>query len=224
MNITERPANSEADPMNLTIDHLVICCGALATGGKFVEQLLGEKMMPGGEHPRMGTHNLLLKTGPQTYLEVIAVNPLATPPDRPRWFQMDSLKLDSPPRLSTWVAQTDRIHDTTRLLDYPVGSIQEMSRGDLKWQITIPSDGRLFEGGCLPSLIQWDNQRHPTQLLPDSAVTLKRLELFVPQNSRLLSLSGSPEIVIHPCEPHESPKLTAFLETPNGNVSLSSQV
>ncbi|MBL8819493.1 MAG: VOC family protein [Planctomyces sp.] len=208
--------------MNLRIDHLVITCGSLDAGGKLIEQLLGVKMMPGGEHPRMGTHNLLLRTGPQTYLEVISVNPLATPPDRPRWFQMDSLHSDSPPRLSTWVAQTDQIHDAAIQLDYDKGSIQEMSRGDLKWHITIPNDGRLAEGGCLPSLIQWDDQRHPTQRLPDSEVTLKRLELFVPKDSRLRSLPRSPEIVIHLCKPLESPNLVAFLATPNGHISLSS--
>ena len=53
-------------------------------------------MQVGGEHPRMGTHNLLLRLGDSVFLEVLSPNPDAPPPSRPRWFGLDALRPDSP--------------------------------------------------------------------------------------------------------------------------------
>jgi hypothetical protein len=41
----------------------------------------------------MGTHNRLLKLGEGFYLELIAIDPQAPPPGRPRWFGLDRLEL-----------------------------------------------------------------------------------------------------------------------------------
>ena len=91
-------------PVELQIDHLVVSASRLADGVAYVEQKLGLRMLPGGKHPDMGTHNALLNLG-ETYLEVIAIDPEANAPDHPRWFNLDNFT--GPPRLTNWVARTD---------------------------------------------------------------------------------------------------------------------
>ena len=63
--------------MNAFIDHLTITAPSLERGAAFVAEALGVALQPGGEHPRMGTHNQLLRLGDDCYLEVIAANPVA---------------------------------------------------------------------------------------------------------------------------------------------------
>ena len=62
----------------------------------------------------MGTHNSVLRLGEAMYLEIIAVNPVAPRPSRPRWFELDRLETDSAPRLTTWIARTHDIHAAAR--------------------------------------------------------------------------------------------------------------
>ncbi len=90
--------------MRLAIDHLAVSAATLAEGAAAVEAALGVGLTGGGEHPAMGTHNRLLSLG-DLYLEVIAVNPAAPPPGRPRWFDLDRFR--GPPRLTTWICRCD---------------------------------------------------------------------------------------------------------------------
>ncbi len=137
------------------IDHITIVAPSLAVGGEWVHTLLGVHSQQGGEHPRMGTHNLLLALGEAVFLEVIAINPDAPAPKRPRWFGLDQLPSDSAPFLSCWVARTDHIHLTAAAAPEQLGVVQPMSRGALNWLITIPEDGSVPMGGAAPALIQW---------------------------------------------------------------------
>src|SRR5215218_4849383 len=120
-----------------TLDHLVVTAPTLEAGAAWVEAALGARPGPGGVHERMGTHNLVLSLGPAAYLEVIAINPAAPPPGRPRWFGLDELEPDAPPRLAAWVCRTT---DLDALKDLP-GPIETMTRGPLTWRITVPPDG-----------------------------------------------------------------------------------
>ena len=65
------------------IDHLVIAAPTLAEGVDWCEQTLGVSPGPGGAHALFGTHNRLLRlaicSGQPCYLEIIAVDPAATP-------------------------------------------------------------------------------------------------------------------------------------------------
>ncbi|MGY3076276.1 hypothetical protein ACVWZZ_002647 [Bradyrhizobium sp. LM6.10] len=97
----------------LRLDHITVAAKDLAEGVAYVEQALGIAPPAGGAHPLMGTHNHLLRLSETAFLEVIAPNPSAPAPTRPRWFAMDDPRthaaLASSPRLMTWVVSTSDI-------------------------------------------------------------------------------------------------------------------
>ncbi|HJE70674.1 VOC family protein [Pseudomonas oryzihabitans] len=202
------------------LDHLVIVAPTLAAGARYVEERLGVALQPGGQHARMGTHNLLLGLG-DGYLEVIAPDPDAPPPTRPRWFGLDELALDAAPRLAHWVAGTQGLAQADAHLTRTFGRIESMSRGALAWQISIHADGQLPLGGVLPSLIDWGDARHPAAGLIDQGCRLQRLELRHPdaaglgQQLEAIGFAGPVAVL-----PGERPGLLAYLETPTGLKTL----
>jgi glyoxalase-like protein len=203
------------------IDHIVITAPNLAVGVEFLRQSLGVMPQVGGEHPRMGTHNFLLKLGDSLYLEVISPNPDASKPERPRWFELDAVRS---PRLATWVARTTDIHSTLAASSEPLGKIEPMSRGQLNWLITIPSDGSLPLDGIAPTLIEWHTEAHPATRLQDVGCSLVQLEAFHPEAPRisalLKSISVQGEISVVALPVGEQPYLAAHIETPSGLKKL----
>ncbi len=204
------------------IDHLVFTAPDLTTGRQWIEQQLGVSMQPGGEHPLMGTHNLLLSLGPDCYLEVIACSPTLPSPERPRWFALDDLTLDSPPTLATWVARTTAIDTIPGWVTKQLGPVEAMFRGLLHWQITIPKDGSLPLGGAAPALIQWPPMQHPAARLRDQGLRLEQLELRHPHPERLNQLLTA----INLTEPvaitaGQIPQLIAHIRTTHGVCSLT---
>jgi len=169
--------------MSLAIDHLVVAARSLAEGEAWVESRLGSALTGGGRHPLMGTHNRLLGLGEGMYLEVIAVDPGAAQPPRPRWFSLDAPamreRLDQWPALIHWVASTDDIVALASASPVDLGEIIAASRGDLRWRITVPRDGGLPAGGVFPSLIQWE-RGSPAAALPDSGCRLESLDIAHP--------------------------------------------
>ena len=75
--------------MTTNLDHLVVGAASLEQGVTYIQEQLGVAIPKGGEHPLMGTHNHLMQLGNDVFLEVIAVNPDAPTPDRPRWYGLD---------------------------------------------------------------------------------------------------------------------------------------
>lgn len=203
-----------------SLDHLVVTAPTLVAGAQWVRQTLGVDLRTGGEHVRMGTHNLLLRLGEDQYLEVIAANPAAPPPGRPRWFGLDSIRANDPPRLGTWVVRTDDIQLAATSCSQPLGSVESMSRGELNWLITIPADGTAVLGGVAPSLIQWKTPVHPATRLADAGLSLVKLELFhsCPEQVRavLLSLGLHGPISVAPTHPGRAPSMVAHIQTPQG--------
>jgi len=173
------------------IDHITVTAPNLEAGAQFVRESLGVVPQTGGEHPRMGTHNLLLRLGSSTYLEVIAPNPEAPKPNRPRWFALDELQPDTPPSLSTWVVRTEDIYSTVNTCSETIGKIEPMNRGQLNWLITIPENGRLPLGGIAPALIQWQTEQHPAEKLHNYGLSLLKLEVFCPKHSQISTLLES---------------------------------
>jgi hypothetical protein len=204
------------------IDHIVIAAPSLAIGAAYVHRELGIAPQAGGEHPRMGTHNCFLRLGEKVYLEVIAVNPAAPRPNRPRWFGLDEPV--SIPRLVTWIARTDDVRAAAAASPAPLGSVEPMSRGLLNWLITIPKDGSLPLQGIAPTLIQWPPETHPTSTLPDVGCSLTRLEGFHPQAEKvdgvLASIGFQGDFSVSP-SPSGRPYLVAHIQTPDGPRKLS---
>jgi catechol 2,3-dioxygenase-like lactoylglutathione lyase family enzyme len=138
-------------------DHLVLAARDLDAGAAWLESLLGVKLAQGGKHARMGTHNRLLGLGDNFYLELIAIDPDAVAPGRPRWFGLDRADLPADrPRLIHWVARSGDIEADAARSAEPPGEILPMERGDYRWRITVPPDGHLPGDGLVPTLIQWD--------------------------------------------------------------------
>lgn len=203
------------------IDHLTITAPTLEIGRTFIQHTLGVEPQQGGMHPRMGTHNLLLHLGEKLFLEIIAVDPSATPPTRPRWFNLDHPTTTNQPRLVTWVVRTDHITQTAATSTEALGNIEPMSRGPLNWNITIPSDGSLPLNGIAPTLIEWEaHASHPANQLKDQGLSLQSLELHHPEPervSKLLSSIGCCDTVsVMATDSNQSPFLIAHINTPNG--------
>ncbi len=216
--------------MHTFMDHIVVIAPTLAIGAKYVEDALGVAPQAGGAHARMGTHNLVLRLGDTTYLEVMAADPAATAPDRPRWFGLDDLAATAVPRLATWVARTDAIHAAQAACAATAGPVEPMTRGNLSWQITIPQDGSLPLAGCAPTFIQWDGSVHPASALQDVGCRLRSLELFHPDPDRIQGLLAAVNfdgcvrphgLDLHSLPEGASPYLVAHIETPHGLRTLS---
>ncbi|MBI5108925.1 MAG: VOC family protein [Rhodocyclales bacterium] len=206
-------------------DHLVLAARDLDAGAIWLEGHLGVALSPGGKHQRMGTHNRLLGLGEGFYLELIAIDPLAPPPGRPRWFGLDDAKwADDRPRLIHWVARSDDILRDAAASIAPLGAILPMERGDYRWRITVPPDGHLPGDGLLPTLIQWDVPFHPAQRLPESGCRLMKQEAFhpdpVPLRRALAVLGLDSRLDLHRADGGEPAPLVAYLKTPRGLVEL----
>lgn len=199
------------------MDHITVTAPTLESGVEFVTTKLGVAPRQGGKHPRMGTHNCLLKLGDTLFLEVIAPDPDAPRPGHPRWFELDAMAPDAPPRLAMWVARTADIRAACAACPEPLGEIEPMSRGLLDWLITIPADGSLPFNGCAPALIQWHANRHPASDMAESGCTLTQLEIRHPDADRLsrllrrIGFEGMASVSVA-----ERPSLRAHFLTPDG--------
>jgi Glyoxalase-like domain len=171
--------------MTIDVDHIIITAPTLAIGGAYVFERLGVYPQKGGEHARMGTHNLLLSLGNSAYLEVIAINPAAPKPAQRRWFGLDALPANAPARLHTWVARTGNVAQAVSNSFEAMNPIVPMSRGALNWLITSPQEGDAAHGGLTPTLIEWQTDAHPASTLPDAGLVLMQLELFTSEAPRI---------------------------------------
>ena len=215
--------------MNVALDHLVVAAPNLALGVAWCEAMLGITPGPGGKHALMGTHNRLFAIGtetfPQTFFEIIAIDPEATPPARARWFGLDAIDLGAGPRLLHWVARCDAIEarcaalaaagfDTGRA----IAASRDTPQGRLEWRISVRDDGALLAGGALPTLIDWGSTRHPSASMPTSGVLLRGLTLRgVPAAAAQALDAPGVEFAAD-----AGPSLTATLDTPRGRVTLRS--
>lgn len=215
------------------LDHLVVAAARLDDGVDWVAELLGVRPQPGGRHATMGTHNAVLRIGERAYLEVIAIDPEAPPPERPRWFSLDEpamrARLSVQPTLITWVVRCESLAAAcARVPD--LGDILPMQRGDYRWQIAVPASGALPWGGVLPTAISWGAGddgvvHHPCDRLPASGVGLQRLALTHPAalagSAGLLALFrdlrvvGAVDLAAGPLG------LVAHLHTPGGAATLA---
>ncbi len=173
--------------MDIKFDHAVLVAQNLVQGQNWWRTRFGFTLAAGGKHPAMGTHNLLTATGTDHFLEMIAVDPEGKKPTYPRWFNLDDLsqyqKAQNPFPVA-WVVRTNNIYasvSAAHQAGFPVGHVTEMQRGDLKWLISVRSDGDLVEGGTFPVLIQWLNRDdHPACQMIDCQIRYQMIRLCHP--------------------------------------------
>ena len=223
------------------LDHLVIAATTLQEGVAWCEATLGITPGPGGEHALFGTHNRLLKLNcegaPNAYLEIIAINPAATPSrgaPAQRWFDLDHPALRKAlaaqgPQLVHWVASVpslSRALAACRAQGIERGEALNASRptpnGLLEWQISVREDGQRLFDGCMPTLIQW-GETHPAASMPNSGVRLRQFSLSHPYAEKLqgvLSAVGLSDVTPQ----NGQAAIRAEFDTPKGPVSLQSGV
>lgn len=202
----------------LELDHIAVAANSLDEGRAYVEQTLGIPLAPGGQHPLMGTHNLLVGLEDGLYFEVIAIDPDAPKPAHPRWFDLDNFS--GPPRLTNWVCRTPDI--TAALADLPdAGTALDITRGDLRWFMAVPADGCLPFDNIHPAVMQWQGEAHPAPRLPQSGARLTALRVFHPQaealRDRLAPHLEDARISYHTAD---APALEAVFDTPHGERVL----
>ncbi len=210
------------------LDHLVVACATLDDGRAWCESTFGVAASPGGNHPKMGTHNLLIATSsarfPRSYIEIIAIDPEAPEPTRPRWFELDEpslrAKIASGPRLVHWVARSSDIEAAAsawRQAGFNPGAITDAermtARGMLRWRIALTDGGVRHADGAVPLLIEWGDV-HPSDSLPSSGIELRSLRVggIGPALAALMGVEAADEAA--------APSLVAELATPRGAVTL----
>ena len=206
----------------IRFDHLAIVAPSLAEGVAHVRERLGVEMPFGGRHPNMGTYNHLLRLGNDVFLEVIAIDPDAPAPGRPRWFGLDdraAIRADweRGHRLKAWVASTKILADLLAQHGETFGIATAQSRGAFSWQFAVPEDGHLIMDGALPYLIEWSDGINPAHAMPDLGCRLKSVSIEHPKADRvrfaLTSLSSLGPVSV---QQGAEFRLTAEIETPNG--------
>jgi Glyoxalase-like domain len=217
--------------VKLELDHVVVGAQSLAQGVAWSEALLGVTPGPGGEHAFMGTHNRLFSIAspqfPRAYFEIIAINPAAPRPARPRWFDLDrattQAALESGPKLLHWVARcTDIDAACAALRDIGidrgevVSTRRDTGRGMLHWRITVRADGQRLWDGAMPTLIEWQSA-HPADSMPASSALIEGMSLaglpravaaWLPASVEFERRAGAAPIML-------------TLATPNGRVQLT---
>jgi hypothetical protein len=213
----------------LALDHLVVAAATLADGIAWCEATLGVVPEADGRHALMSTHNRVFAIGsaafPRAYFEIMAVDPDAPPPGRVRWFDLDDAALRAAiarePQLVHWVARCGDIEVACagwRDIGIERGEVLDVERdtpqGQLRWRISVRSDGARLFRGALPTLIEWGDV-HPADALPASGVTLAALCVAGLPEMLWPSITSGPIRCVS-----DGPPLVATLSTPRGRVVL----
>lgn len=146
------------------VDHLVLATPDLASTVADLEQRLGVRASPGGQHLGRGTRNALIALGPKCYLEIVGPDPAQGPMPAPRWFDVDAL---TTARLVAWAANAPDLESAcagARQRGVELGPVMTGSRRradgvQLSWRFTDPT--HVVDSGVVPFLIDWGSSPHP---------------------------------------------------------------
>ncbi|SHK01182.1 Glyoxalase-like domain-containing protein [Shimia gijangensis] len=198
------------------LDHLAVAGDTLEAAVAHVEASLGVKMGAVGRHTHFGTHNRLIGLEDGLYLEAIAIDPDAAPLPYARWFDLD--EFSGAARLNNWICHVDDLGTALRDLPKGAGQPVALTRGDLRWLMAVPDNGKLPCDGGFPALIEWQVPEPPGKNLPSSGLRMTLLEVAHPEAAWLretLPIKDARLAFV------EGPfALRAHFETPNGTRVL----
>lgn len=211
----------------LKLDHLTVVAPTLTEGVVHVRACLGLDVPFGQRHAYMGTHNHLLQLGDTVYLEIVALDPDAERPVRPRWFGLDDqgrVRSDwnEGRRLRGWVARTDAIDATIAGRENIFGDKIPLPAVDSSFDFAIPKDGSLPLDGAAPSIIDRRGKPRSMATIADLGARLNSFTLEHPNPGsvealyRTLSLDRPPAI-----RPGPTLRYRAQIETPAGLKELT---
>lgn len=197
------------------LDHLAVSGETLEMAVAHVEEALGVALQPGGKHVHFGTHNALLGLSDGLYLEAIAIDPEARPPQSARWFDLD--RFSGAPRLGNWICRSEDLAQLLGKVPPGAGDPVDLQRGDLRWQMAVPATGILPFDNLFPALMQWQG-RHPAAQLKQQGCRLEMLHVGHPLYSDLadaIARAGFADERVR-FETASEPRLTAEIMTPHG--------
>ncbi len=205
--------------MMFELDHIAVAGETLEDAVRHSEEALGRSLGPGGQHAHYATHNRLLGLADGLYFEAVAPDPSQPAPGYPRWFGLDEFA--GPARLDKWILRCDDI--AAAQAAFPeAGEPVHLSRGDLRWTMLVPRDGRLPFGGQFPAILQWHSDTPPGLTLSPSGLRLEALTITGPDvaelAARLAPAFDDPRIGF---ETGAQRRLTAAFRTPDGLRALA---
>jgi hypothetical protein len=203
------------------VDHLVYAVPDLQAGIDHIDQVLGVRATPGGQHPGVGTRNALVSLGPGTYLEIIGPDPDQPSPAQPRTFGIDSLKA---PKLVTWAAKSSSLESLVRDAASHGVTFGQVSAGSrrtpagtlLQWRYTSPRT--VIADGLVPFFIDWGTTPHPAATAAQGA-TLVALRAEHPDADRVRETLKQLGLDL-PVTTGPSPALIASVQSPRGTIEL----
>lgn len=203
------------------VDHLVYATPDLAAGIARIEQLLGVRATPGGQHPGRGTRNALVALGRRAYIEIIGPDPDQPAPPQPRPFGIDGLKA---PRLVAWAAKENDLAGLStraakagvKLGELAAGSRRRPDGVLLSWNYTNPAT--IVADRIMPFFIDWGKTPHPAE----SAVQGGALVELVAEHPDPAGVTTALNAVglNLAVKKGSAPALVAIVNTPRGRVEL----
>src|SRR5882724_11554126 len=141
----------------------------------------------------MGTYNHLLQLGDTVYLEIVALDPEADAPDRPRWFGLDDQNKvrcdwDEGRRLRGWVARTDTMDAIIAGRGDIFGGKVPFPTVNASFDFAIPNDGSLPLDGAAPSLIDRRGKPRAMATIVDLGARLRSFTLAHPDPAAVEAL------------------------------------
>ena len=219
--VTGNGAQRGSGSLLARVDHLVYATPDMKIGIDALEQLLGVRATPGGQHPGLGTRNALIALGPSSYIEVIGPDREQPEPKGPRRFGIDDLKA---PKLLTWVAkgtQLERLAVNAKLHGVDLGDVTPGSRRRpdgvvLSWRYTDPNV--VIADRLVPYFIDWGASPHPA-LTAAKGASLLGLRAEHPDSPRVQKMLDQLGLDL-PLQQGPKPVLIATVSSPKGRVEL----
>jgi hypothetical protein len=211
--------------MHNKIDHFAIGADSLDQAVAAMETALGVTVPRGSKHDAMSTHNCVMQSGDESFLELIAIDPDApADPGRVRWFTLDDpatqARIAQRPRALCWVVGTDDLDAVIAASPVDLGEVVLFTRGERSWRLTVPKDGSLPMDGLLPAFIEWSPGPHPSTGQQDLGVRLDSVQLRHPNPDTLNDILKTLK-VDHLAQVSTGPAALSFeLDSPKGKVVI----